>query len=158
MAKFTDVPNDKLCPGCTKTIKKWYIDHVEDFATKYANKTTITIPSNAAKWEGHVADGTTRLDLQGADGGYGNIQAQWGTGHDKKCSKGGSYGGVMLVCDTPFSIADVQTALAQSLDSGGKLLVRLDIDDQPIDIVPPSNNKMKTKAGKKAWTPDTVYQ
>ncbi len=158
MAKFTDVPNSKLCPNCSKTLKTWYVDHVEEFATKYANKTTIMFPSDAAKWEGHVADGTTRLDFQGAEGGYGNIQAQWGTGHDKKCSKGGSYGGVLLVCNTPFSIADVQTALRQSLDSGGKNLVRLDVDDQPIDIVPPSNNKMKTKPGKKEWTPDTVYQ
>jgi hypothetical protein len=156
MAKMTDVPNSKLCKNIKKNMIQTYVDFVETFATRYANQTTITIPTGAAKWEGHVAQGSYRLDLQGADGGYGNIQAQFGVGHEN-CSKGGSYGGVMLVCDTPFSIADVQTALARSLGSGGIMLVRLDVDDQPIDIVPPSNKAMKTKPGKKAWTPDTVY-
>lgn len=156
MAKFTDVPNSNLCPGIkTKDIDK-YVDFVEVFAKKYANKTTITIPNDAAKWEGHVAEGSDRLDLQGAEKGYGNIQAQYGKGHGN-CKTGGSYGGVLLVCNTPFSIADVQAALRQSLESNGKNLVRLDVDDQPIDIVPPSN-RSKTKPGKKPWTQDTTYQ
>jgi hypothetical protein len=153
MARFTDVANSSLCPIKNNLIQT-YIDFVEVFATKYANKTTITIPSNAAKWEGHVSEGTYRLDLQGAEGGYGNIQAQFGVGH-KNCKEGGSYGGVRLVCDTPFSIADVQTGLERSLRTGN-LLVQLDIDDQPIDIVPPSKAS-KNKPGKKPWTPGTTY-
>jgi len=157
MARFTQEPNGKLCAGVTKTKSAWYVEMVETFATKYANKTTITIPANAAKWEGHVKNGNDRLDLQGADGGYGNIQAQFGTGHEN-CSKGGSYGGVRLACNTPFSIADVQTALRSSLGSGGMFLVRLDVDEQPVDIQPPSNKAQKTKPGKKAWTPGTVYE
>lgn len=156
MARFTDVPNGKLCPNIKKNMIQTYLDFVEDFAKKYANKTTITIPSNAAKWEGHVSQGTYRLDLQGADNGYGNIQAQFGVGHEN-CNKGGSYGGVLLVCDTPFSIADVQTALERSLRSGGRNLVRIDVDAQPVDIVPPTNKASKTKPGKKAWQPGDTY-
>jgi len=112
MARLTNVPNSKLCKGVKKTLIETYVGFVPTFATKYANKTTITIPSGAAKWEGHVAEGNTRLDLQGADNGYGNIQAQFGKGHES-CAKGGSYGGVLIVCDTPFSIADVQAARSQ---------------------------------------------
>src|SRR4029079_19097021 len=123
MARLTNVPNSKLCKGVKKTLIETYVGFVPTFATKYANKTTITIPSGAAKWQGHVAEGNTRLDLQGADNGYGNIQAQFGKGHES-CAKGGSYGGVLIVCDTPFSIADVQAALRQSLESGGLNLVR----------------------------------
>src|SRR4051794_10967876 len=72
MARFTEVSNSKLCPGVTKTLKDWYVDAVTDFASKYANKTTITIPANCEKWEGHVKNGNDRLDLQGSENGYGN--------------------------------------------------------------------------------------
>lgn len=157
MAKMTNVPNSKLCQGIVKTMIETYVGFVDDFATKYANRTTITIPNNAEKWEGHVAINTNRLDLQGAENGYGNLQAQWGRGHDTKCKIGGSYGGVLLVCNTPFSIADVQTALRRSLQSGGTFLVRLDIDDAPIDIVPPKHKAQKTKTGKEPWTPNTKH-
>ena len=157
MAKFTEVSNSKLCPGVTKTLKDWYVDAVQDFASKYANKSTITIPANCEKWEGHVKNGNDRLDLQGSENGYGNIQAQFGTGHTS-CKKGGSYGGVLLACGVPFSIGDVQTALLQSLNSNGKKLVQLDVDEKPVDIVPPANKASKTKPGKKPWTPDTTYE
>ncbi|HTJ30282.1 MAG TPA: hypothetical protein VL346_07265 [Acidobacteriaceae bacterium] len=159
MARFTVVPNGKLCPNVKSTLVEWYVDSVEDFADKYANRTTITIPNNAAKWEGHVANGTYRLDLQGAERGYGNIQAQFGKGHEN-CNKGGSYGGVLIVCDTPFSIADIQTALRMSLQSGGKSLVQVDIDAAPVDITPPKvkvNKASKTKPGKEPWTPGKKY-
>jgi len=155
MARFTNVPNGKLCKNVKSKLIEWYVDSVADFATKYANKTTITIPNNAAKWEGHVANGSYRLDLQGSERGYGNIQAQFGVGH-KNCNEGGSYGGVLIVCDTPFSIADIQTALRQSLESGGTNLVQVDLDAAPIDITPPSKAS-KTKPGKQPWTPGTQY-
>jgi hypothetical protein len=155
MARFTNVANSSLCPIKTNLIDM-YLDFVAEFATKYANRTTITIPNDAAKWEGHVAQDTYRLDLQGADGGYGNLQAQFGVGH-KNCKTGGSYGGVRLVCNTPFSIADVRIGLERSLRSGGLRLVQLDPDDQPIEIVPPVNKASKTKPGKKAWQPGDTY-
>jgi len=158
MAKFTEVPNTSLCPGCNKSIRDWYIDAVEEFADKYGkgSKSTITIPTGYEKWEGHVVSGTYRLDLQDGEHGYANIQAQFGLGHSN-CKKGGSYGGVLMVCDTPFSIADVQTALTKSLVKG-MTLIQLDVDDKPLDIVPKVNKSQKTKPGKKDWTPDTVYQ
>lgn len=157
MAKFTDVANGGLCPGVTKTLIATYIGFVQEFSEKYANTPgLINIPGGAAKWEGHVAEGTTRLDLQGAENGYGNLQAQFGKGHES-CKKGGSYGGVLLACGTPFSVADIETALNRSLGSKGTILVRLDVDAQPIQATLPDKTK-KTKAGKAAWTPDTVYQ
>lgn len=157
MARLTLVANSGLCPGVTKGLTKMYLDFVEVFAKRYGtDPTRITIPSNAAKWEGHVADGRNRLDLQGADDGYGNIQAQFGTGH-KNCKEGGSYGGVLLLCNTPFTVEEVQEALAMSLASNGTSLVQMALDTEPAAAAAAVDNRRKTKPGKKEWTPDTQY-
>ena len=157
MATLTLVPNSGLCPGVTRSLTQAYIEFVEEFARKYGtDRTRITIPSNAAKWEGHVADGTNRLDLQGADGGFGNIQAQFGKGHEN-CKTGGSYGGVLLLCNTPFTVAEVQAALAMSLASRGTALVRMSPDALPAAAEPVVDTRVKTKPGKQPWTPDTKY-
>jgi hypothetical protein len=128
------------------------------FAKKYGTDATrITIPSNAPKWEGHVAQGTYRLDLQGTESGYGNIQAQFGKGHEN-CNKGGSYGGILMLCNTPFTVAEVQEALAMSLATKGTSLVQMTADT-PVAVVAEqvSDKRMKTKPGKKPWTPGTEY-
>ena len=157
MAKLTLVANSGLCPGVKKDQVAMYLEFVADFARKYGTDSTrITIPSGAAKWEGHVATGTYRLDLQGTDNGYGNIQAQFGKGHGN-CKLGGSYGGILMLCNTPFTVEEVQGALALSLESNGTSLVQMLLDDTPAAATAAVDKRMKTKPGKKAWTPGTEY-
>ena len=157
MAKLTLVANSGLCPGVKKDQVAMYLEFVADFARKYGTDSTrITIPSGAAKWEGHVATGTYRLDLQGTDNGYGNIQAQFGKGHGN-CKLGGSYGGILMLCNTPFTVDEVQRALAMSLASNGKSLVQMLLDDTPAAATPAVDKRMKTKPGKTPWTPGTEY-
>ena len=156
MAKLTLVANSGLCKNVPKSLVTMYLEFVAEFAKKYGKDSTrITIPSNAAKWEGHVASGNYRLDLQGAESGFGNIQAQFGKGHEN-CSKGGSYGGVLLLCDTPFTVEEVQEGLAMSLATKGTSLVQVSLDTEPA-AVRTVDKRMKTKPGKAQWTPDTTY-
>lgn len=157
MAKLTLVANSGLCPGVKKDQIELYLGFVPVFAKKYGtDPTRITIPSGAGKWEGHVAKGTYRLDLQGTESGYANIQAQFGTGHEN-CSKGGSYGGLLMLCNTPFTVEEVQRALAMSLGTKGTSLVQMVLDDTPEAATPVADKRMKTKPGKKPWTPDIEY-
>ncbi len=157
MATLTPVASSGLCPGVTKSQIRRYLDFVPEFAKKYGtDPTRITILSGASKWEGHVAEGTSRLDLQGAESGYGNIQAQFGTGH-KTCKEGGSYGGVLLLCNTPFTVEEVTEALRMSLESGGASLVQMTLEAPAAAAAPAVDKRMKTKPGKKAWTPGTEY-
>ncbi len=157
MATLTLIANSGLCPGVTKSQTQAYIEFVGQFAKKYGTDSTrITIPSNAPKWEGHVAEGTYRLDLQGTESGFGNIQAQFGKGHEN-CSKGGSYGGVLLLCNTPFTVAEVEAGLAMSLATKGTSLVRMNPDALPAAAEPVVDTRVKTKPGKQPWTPDTKY-
>jgi hypothetical protein len=156
MAKLTLVANSGLCPDVKKSLVEMYLEFVPEFARKYGSDSTrITIPSNAAKWEGHVARGNYRLDLQGAESGFGNIQAQFGKGHEN-CSKGGSYGGVLLLCNTPFTVEEVQEALAMSLATKGKSLVQVSLETANV-AEKVGDKRMKTKPGKAQWTPDTTY-
>ena len=94
--------------------------------------------------------------MQGTESGYGNIQAQFGTGHGN-CKVGGSYGGVLLLCNTPFTVEEVIEALTMSLASNGKSLVQMTLDAPAAAAAPAADKRMKTKPGKKAWTPETDY-
>jgi hypothetical protein len=157
MARLTLVANSGLCPDVKKALIEMYLEFVPQFAKKYGTDATrITIPSDAAKWEGHVAKGNYRLDLQGTANGFGNLQAQFGTGHEN-CSKGGSYGGVLMLCNTPFTVEEVQEALGMSLATKGKSLVQMALDTEPAAAAAAVDNRRKTKPGKKEWTPDTQY-
>jgi hypothetical protein len=101
---------------------------LEKFANP--NAASINVPMGQAKWEGHVVDNSIvkslRIDMQGVENNYANWQAQFGVGHDKNCSKGGSYGGVLMRAGTTFTLADFQEAFRQSFATGGNSLCRLD--------------------------------
>lgn len=158
MAHYTMVDNSELCPGNERILKIYY-GLADQFVDKYSSKqsVTITVPRNATKWEGHAAVETLRLDLQGTHNGYANIQAQFGTGHEN-CGKGGSYGGVMMCCDVPFSRDELKEALKRSFESKAPALCQMDADrnEEVVENVAHSKGK-KTKFGKDPWTPGTTY-
>ena len=157
MAKLTLVANSGLCSGVNKAQIQVYLEFVTEFAKKYGTDLTrITIPSNAPKWEGFVKKGTYRLDLQGTESGFGNIQAQFGTGHEN-CNKGGSYGGVLMLCNTPFTVEEVQEALRMSLATKGTSLVQMALEAEAPAAATAVDKRMKTKPGKEPWTKGTKY-
>jgi len=70
------------------------------------------------------------------------FQIQWGSGSDTTRGKiGGAYGGVLMLCDAKFTVANLKEAMMVSLDTGAYAILTQTNDGYPIVLKNPKNPK-----------------